>query len=319
MLGFTPFSQTSISQSYPRFDKFIVLGTTVLALSPGVLDHTLEASLTIPSTSASFSVNAFGEVDAQATVDLVSTLAQTSLADFSSVTGLANKTLPVATASFTVQAPTITADSSTNINSLESTFSITGVDITADANITTDSVSSVLDQNDLLFSISSSVDIPSIQFSIFAEDLSITVDASKVLDNVSITTTATDGIQTSADANLDLFSVEGTTTLASDVTPKASSNIVLNTLNTFLTTSLSLPDNPTAETFDFDAYADLYSRNRTVYIVSYDKGNTAHIISENNTVYIEPSNDNNTVHIHPENRTVYVDKDTQSYTVYIAA
>jgi hypothetical protein len=299
MLGFTPLSQISISQSYPRFDKFVVLGTTVLALSPGVLDHTLEASLTIPSTSASFSVNAFGEVDAQATVDLVSTLAQTSLADFSSVTGLANTTLPVATASFTFQTPTITADSSTNINSLESTFSIAGVDITADANITTDSVSSVLDQNDLLFRISSSVDIPSIQFSIFAEDLSIKVNASRVLDNLSITTTATDGLQTSADANLDLFAVEDTIALVSDVTPKASSNIELNTLNTFLTTSLSLPDRPTAETFDFTAYANLYSRNRTVYIVSYDQGNT--------------------VHIHPENRTVYVDKDTQSYTVYIAA
>jgi len=299
MLGFTPFSQTSISQSYPRFDKFIVLGTTVLALSPGVLDHTLEASLTIPSTSASFSVNAFGEVDAQATVDLVSTLAQTSLSGFSSVTGLANTTLPVATASFTFQAPATTADGSTNINSLESTFSITGVDITAYANITTDSVSSVLNQNNLLYNVTAYVDIASIQFSIFAEDLSITVDASKVLDNVSITTAAVEELPTSADANLDLFSIEDTITLVSDVIPKASSNIELNTLNTFLTTSLSLPDTPIAETFDFNAYADLYSRNRTVYIVSYDQGNT--------------------VHIQPENRTVYVDKDTQSYTVYIAA
>lgn len=318
MFGFSGYSELSLSQSKFNYVKFVVLGSSLLTFTPGTLDYKALAFVNNPSVSASFSVNAFGLADAQATADVLGLLAQSSINGFTSVTGLANTTPSAATASFIADDVSVSSDSSIVIVSNQASFSNAGVDFSAEASITTNNVSSSGVAEELDFSLAPDVPLASIPFSIFAEDVTVKINASTRPNtiNVSASLSISDILELKGTANADPTFVSGTFG-TDDLTPKAAANTSLDDL--LLDSTTSLPDRPTAETFDFNAYADLYSRNRTVYIVSYDKGNTAHIISENNTVYIEPLNENTTVHIHPENRTVYVDKDTQSYTVYIAA
>jgi hypothetical protein len=298
MFGFSGYSELSLSQSKFNYVKFVVLGSSLLTFTPGTLDYKALAFVNNPSVSSSFSVNAFGLADAQATADVLGLLAQSSINGFTSVTGLANTTPSAATASFIADDVSVSSDSSIVIVSNQASFSNAGVDFTADANITTDSISSLGIVEELDSTLTADVPLASIPFSIFAEDVTVKVNASTRPNtiNVSASLSISDILELKGTANADPTFVSGTFG-TEDVTPKAAGNTSLDDL--LLDSTLSLPDRPTAETFDFNAYADLYSRNRTVYIVSYDQGNT--------------------VHIHPENRTVYVDKDTQSYTVYIAA
>jgi hypothetical protein len=72
--------------------------------------------------------------------------------------------------------------------------------------------------------------------------------------------------------------------------------------------------------FDFAPYADLYSRQRAVVLVSEDDRTTVNVTADNRTVYILPEGNNNTVVIVPQNRTMFLSKqNNNTQTIKIAA
>jgi hypothetical protein len=68
--------------------------------------------------------------------------------------------------------------------------------------------------------------------------------------------------------------------------------------------------------FDYQQFADQYSRQRTLYIVTYEGNSKVPLTEEDQVVVYEG---NRTVHIAEEDQTVYIIEQQGSNTVYIAA
>lgn len=136
MLGFHSLSQTPLSSvSLAGESAIVLLIATVGSMSAGTLNYDAKANLTPSSVSASTIINAFGEVDAQATANLVNILASFSVSDLVENIALANHTPAAVTAAFELDVG-YDAEANSYIGDVTAATTTEDVDFDAKSNIT---------------------------------------------------------------------------------------------------------------------------------------------------------------------------------------
>jgi hypothetical protein len=141
MLGFSSFSQAAFSSTASALAALGYLATTSAQLAAGTVISNGQAGPILPAATATFTVNAFGELDAQATTELVNALASFNIATLADIDAQANTTIPAATASFTAAAfGDVDAQANTTLSGATSTFAASALDFDAQASITTSNV-----------------------------------------------------------------------------------------------------------------------------------------------------------------------------------
>jgi hypothetical protein len=149
MLGFNSFSQAPFSATGVSLGALAFLATTASSFSIAAITSNGQANSILPSASASFTANAFGDVDAQATTELVNALASFNIATLADIDAQASTTIPAATASFTAAAfGDVDAQASIIFSGAASTFAASALDFDAQARITTSNVLSSFSIND---------------------------------------------------------------------------------------------------------------------------------------------------------------------------
>ena len=303
MLGFTSFSQNAFSSTASALAALGYLATTSAQLAAGTVISNGQANPVLPAATATFTANAFGDVDAQATVNVLDTLASFNIASLVDIQAKANITTPTATASFTAETfADVTGIASTGIGG-SVTATLTAADVEGDGQ-----ASGFLTTTAAFLSIYitdfADEDAQARAFMPVAAS-SITANAFGDVDakaNTDIGGSVTAALAASAfdsitgEANNTPSAV--TATIANSAFDDVDAQATVIPSSATLTQAVNLAD-PTAVRFDFTPFRDVYDRNRVIYVVSYGGSDTAHIKEEN--------------------RTVYIEKDTQNRTVYIAA
>lgn len=303
MLGFTSFSQNAFSSTASALAALGYLATTSAQLAAGTVISNGQANPVLPAATATFTANAFGDVDAQATVNVLDTLASFNIASLVDIQAKANITTPTATASFTAETfADVTGIASTGIGG-SVTATLTAADVEGDGQ-----ASGFLTTTAAFLSIYitdfADEDAQARAFMPVAAS-SITANAFGDVDakaNTDIGGSVTAALAASAfdsitgEANNTPSAV--TATIANAAFDDVDAQATVVPPSALLTQAVNLAD-PTAVRFDFTPFRDVYDRNRVIYVVSYGGSDTAHIKEEN--------------------RTVYIEKDTQNRTVYIAA
>lgn len=323
MLGFTTYSETPFAQVTTFLAALGYLSTTSAQLAAGTIISNGQANSVLPAATATFTANAFGDVDAQATVNVLDTLASFNIASLVDIQAKANITTPTATASFTAETlADVTGIASTGIGG-SVTATLTAADVEGDGQ-----ASGFL---------TTTAAFLSIYITDFAEEdaqarafmpvaaSSITANAFGDVDakaNTDIGGSVTAALAVSAfddvDAKANTTPSAVTATIANAAFDDVDAQATVVPPSALLTQAVNLAD-PTAVRFDFTPFRDVYDRNRVIYVLSYGGSDTAYIKEEDRTVYLVSHDNSNTAHIKEENRTVYIEKDTQNRTVYIAA
>lgn len=302
MLGFSSFSQATFSSTgAAALAALGYLATTSAQLAAGTVISNGQAGPILPAATATFTANAFGDVDAQATVNVLNAIASFNIATLVDIQAKANITTPTVTATFTAdQFSDVDAKANTSIGG-SATATLTAADVEGDGQAsgflsTTAAFLSIyitdFADEDAQARAFMPVAASSITASAFGDvdakantDIggSVTAElAVSAFDNVKGAANNTPSAVTATIANAAFDDVDAQATV---VPPPA-----------LLTQAVNL-DDPIAVRFDFSQFADSYDRSRVLYIVSYGGSDT--------------------VYVKEENRTVYIDKDMQNYTVYI--
>ena len=302
MLGFSSFSQATFSSTgAAALAALGYLATTSAQLAAGTVISNGQAGPILPAATATFTANAFGDVDAQATVNVLNAIASFNIATLVDIQAKANITTPTVTATFTAdQFSDVDAKANTSIGG-SATATLTAADVEGDGQAsgflsTTAAFLSIyitdFADEDAQARAFMPVAASSITASAFGDvdakantDIggSVTAElAVSAFDNVKGAANNTPSAVTATIANAAFDDVDAQATV---VPPSA-----------LLTQAVNL-DDPIAVRFDFGQFADSYDRSRVLYIVSYGGSDT--------------------VYVKEENRTVYIDKDMQNYTVYI--
>ena len=194
MLGFTSFSQNAFSSTASALAALGYLATTSAQLAAGTVISNGQAGPILPAATATFTINAFGDVDAQATTELVNALASFNIATLADIDAQANTTIPAATASFTAVAfDDVDAQANTTLSGATSTFAASALDFDAQASITTSNVVSSFSISDFT-SVTGKANItPSGATATFALDIDFDAKANTSIGgSVTATLTAAD-------------------------------------------------------------------------------------------------------------------------------
>lgn len=141
MLGFSAFAETPLASAATSLAALGYLATTTAQVAAGTVLYDAQAGPVLPATTASFIANAFGDVDAKATTQLVNAIATFDLNDLL-YDADANITTGAATASFVADSfADVDAQATTNLASVFATNAV-DIDFDAKANITTSSTES---------------------------------------------------------------------------------------------------------------------------------------------------------------------------------
>ena len=149
MLGFSSISETPISQAVTSLAALGYLLLQRLRFLQVPYPIKLLRSTTLADTTTSFTINAFGDVDAQATIDVIGVLSNFSIGDLTDVRCTGYYITPsAATATFVAaNFADVDAKALTNLGSVSATGQV-DVDFDAQASITTSSVTSSFDTSE---------------------------------------------------------------------------------------------------------------------------------------------------------------------------
>ena len=298
MLGFssiaeTPFAQATTSAAALGFLAAAAsLSTAQPLLFEGLAFHTSA------SVSASTAVSIL--FDAQAAIAVTDAIASISINDVVSF-GPANVTPSAATVAFSTNA----LDYEALANIITIGAASTGVvdnlsDVDAQANVTTAEVSSTIvayafsDVDAQASVVPAQVTLTSsvIDFSDVDAQANIAfpeADALAIIQNIDFTAEAR--ITPPDEATAALLILE-----AGEIHLEFDAQANAFPLSVFADGIIN-PEDPTAIMFDYQQFADQYSRQRTLYIVTYEGSATVHIAEEDQTVYINNQQGSNTVYI----------------------
>ena len=194
MLGFNSFSQAPFSATGVSLGALAFIATTASSFSIAAITANGLANPVLPSASASFTASAFGDVDAQATTELVNALASFNIATLADIDAQASTTMPAATATFTAAAfGDVDAQASITFSGATSTFAASALDFDAQASITTSNVISSFSISDFT-SVTGKANItPSGATATFALDIGFDAKANTSIGgSVTATLTAAD-------------------------------------------------------------------------------------------------------------------------------
>jgi len=303
MLGFTSFSQTAFSSAATSLAALGYLATTSAQLAAGTVISNGQAGSILPAATATFTANSFGDVDAQATVNVLDAIASFNIATLVDIQAKANITTPTVTATFTAdQFGDVDAKANTSIGG-SVTATLTAADVEGDGQAsgflsTTAAFLSIYITDFADEDAQARAFMPVAASSITASDFG-GVDAKANTDiGGSVTAALAASAFEDVDAKANTTPSAVTATIANAAFDDVDAQATVVPPSAVLTQAVKL-DDPIAVRFDFTPFRDVYDRNRIIYVVSYGGSDTAHIKEEN--------------------RTVYIEKDTQNRTVYIAA
>ena len=316
MLGFSTYAEAPFA-SLSAIAALGYLATTSAQLATGTVTSTGLASIVFPSATSAFTVNAFGDVDAKATTQLLNAIATFNISSLAEVTGKANSTLPVATANFDINSfSDVDAKANTTLSTVLSTFNASALDFSAEASITSNNVTSSFAVNDFS-SVTGKANItPSSTSATFNLGIGFDAKANVITSEVTATLIASQFEDVDAKANITTGTVAASLVNSTFEDVEGQARSFLSGL--LLTENINL-DDPISVNFPYQDYADSYERSRAVYIVTFDDNKTVHILPETKLIHLGTLNQNRTVHVQPENRTVYLRRDNRNYTVHIAA
>jgi len=295
MLGFSSFSQATFSSTgAAALAALGYLATTSAQLAAGTIISNGQAGSILPAATATFTANAFGDVDAQATVNVLDAIASFNIASLVDIQAKANITTPTVTATFTAdQFGDVDAKANTSIGG-SVTATLTAEDVEGDGQ-----ASGFLTSTAAFLSIYitdfADEDAQARAFMPVAAS-SITASAFGDVDaqaNTDIGGSVTAALAASAfddvDAKANTTPSAVTATIANAAFDDVDAQATVVPPSAVLSQAVNL-DDPIAVRFDFEPFADQYNRYRVSYVLGY----------ENNT-------------------TVYVNKDDTNYTVYITS
>lgn len=294
MLGFSSFSETAYGESTTSAGALAFAASAFAQGYVGLFSYDAKANVTPPSATATIIANAFGDVDAQATIAITDAIASISIADLVEIDAQAT-VIPVAvTAQFTAEAfQDVDAKANTNISNVSADITASAVDFDAKANITNGTVSASFSINDFYDVDAQATITPSSASALFtAADIDFDAKAN-VTPSSATAVILTEGL---ADADAQARSFLPSATLQTFVSEfsdvDAQATVVSLSVSATLQNSLA---DPIAVRFPYDPEA--YNRSRTLYLISYDNNNVVHIAPEDYTVYIQKQNGSNTVYI----------------------
>ena len=311
MLGFSPLSAGPLSEASQTLaaNGFLIGAESTLAASSP--SGTGLANFTVPSATGT---NVAGVLSFDAQGKLTLSAVNASLAaggDFHSY-GQANITPVAVTAASTAGTLDFDAKAFLTLVSSSGTFATPSVDFDAKANITTDSTTSATAVGTLDFDAKANITSPSATSSISVGTVSF--DAKATIIPTSVEADGDAGtLGFDAQGKAQPTGVVATFAALSDATVElfATAEIELDGVQGVFTQNLGLP---TAVKFDYEQFADKYSRYRTLVLLE-EKQPELHFTvyipqGETRTVFIEDANRdglNNTVFIPKENFTVFID------------
>ena len=302
MLGFTTYSETPFAQVTTFLAALGYLATTSAQLAAGTVISNGQANPVLPAATATFTANAFGDVDAQATVNVLDTLASFNIASLVDIQAKANITTPTATASFTAETfADVTGIASTGIGG-SVTATLTAADVEGDGQAsgfltTTAAFLSIYITDFADEDAQARAFMPVAASSITANAFG-DVDAKANTTSESVSAALAVSAFDDVDAKANTTPSAVTATIANAAFDDVDAQATVVPPSVVLTPAIDL-DDPIAVRFNYGQFADSYDRSRVLYIVSYGGSDT--------------------VYVREENRTVYIDKDMQNYTVYITA
>ena len=302
MLGFTTYSETPFAQVTTFLAALGYLSTTSAQLAAGTIISNGQANPVLPAATATFTANAFGDVDAQATVNVLDTLASFNIASLVDIQAKANITTPTATASFTAETfADVTGIASTGIGG-SVTATLTAADVEGDGQAsgfltTTAAFLSIYITDFADEDAQARAFMPVAASSITANAFG-DVDAKANTTSESVSAALAVSAFDDVDAKANTTPSAVTATIANAAFDDVDAQATVVPPSVVLTPAIDL-DDPIAVRFNYGQFADSYDRSRVLYIVSYGGSDT--------------------VYVREENRTVYIDKDMQNYTVYITA
>jgi hypothetical protein len=288
MLGFTSISEGAISQGSVAIGALGYLSTTLVTVATGTFAYEALANTTPSPATASFIANDFSDVDAKALIDLLSAPATFSINDFADVDAQATTTPTAITASFTVN-DFYDVDAKANLTLDAATVSIAAYDIAdadAQANTTLSSTSAYLTIyiTDFADEDAQAKAFMSPAVAITNVDVGYDAQGRSFIDNI-FTNTSIAELDFDAKANITTGSISISGTADEPAYIWGSSKAY--PLSAFSRLFLNL-DTPDAVTFDYEQFADDYSRTRMVVILGYTNVNnsTVYVREENRTVII---------------------------------
>lgn len=290
MLGFSGFTETAFGESTTSIPAFADANTQLLQVAAGSLTLTAKASITLTSISAVGNVTAL-LFDADANTSVTTLLATTGFNGALSVSGKAGVTPSTLVSTFSTSVFSIEAKASTITSSTLSTFANPNLDISAEASITTSTVSSQSNISGISTTAAANITPSSLLLTAASPNVIPTVHAEILVGSVASETQVAPLAEIDAQANASLASILLSSGLTDFADEDAEATVVLTSLRGSLTTVLS---SPTAVNFPYQDFANDYSRQRTLFLVSADTNNTVHIPADpaNRTVFVQSTASN---------------------------
>tara|TARA_B110000483_G_scaffold241580_1_gene324971 strand:+ start:1442 stop:2338 length:897 start_codon:yes stop_codon:yes gene_type:complete len=296
MLGFVSLSETPISQVTTALIANAFVPSAQAQFNAGTLDYDAKAFQTIPSVSATGSVDI--EFDAKGFTfisDVASTTGVNSISSF----GKASNIPTAVSASFSVN---VFADIDAKANILIPATTITsnsgtlGFDAQA-SNVLSGVVLALNNYNFTDEDAQASTTLPSVTASFNVNSFSdVDAKATTLFGNMSAIITS-EALGFSAKAKTNPITGVSLTLNNFDFTDEdAQATLTLSSLSALLSANLA---DPAAVIFPYQDYASQYNKNRTLFINRQDTKNTVYVTKQdtNNTVYISRQDTNNTVYI----------------------
>jgi len=270
MLGFGAYSQLAFSQVVPSAFALLTLSSVAAASTAQPVLY-----------------------DAQGAASLVSTLSSTAISGFTNVYGEANITPSAVSGTFNLD---IDYDAKANltVSSVSGSISANALaDIDAQASTILSSTSAYLTIYLTDFADEDAQARAFIPPAVATGNVNIDYDAkaNTVSSNVSASTYIS-GVDTEAKAN---------TTIATQLLQFVSPDVDTYSVNNISIGSVSAIFNLDIEyqlnNFDYEALADSYETDRTIYLPTYYENPLIYVAEENYTVYVDKAHADNTVYI----------------------
>tara|TARA_B110000495_G_C23038490_1_gene621321 strand:- start:1555 stop:2481 length:927 start_codon:yes stop_codon:yes gene_type:complete len=298
MLGFSTFTETPFAEADANNTVFADCNSTLVQTGVGSVTVTAEASSALPSLVSTTTATNNLVIEADSKINMPSVSAS---ADVNSLTANIEVTISSQVSTLSISSLTHDAQANASISSIVGSFVNTNIDIQAKAAITIDSTVAVIlteddftsdgQTKDITVSGKANTNTSSLLLTAASLDVIPTVHAEILVGSVASETQVAPLADIDAQANASLASIFLSSGLTDFADEDAEATVVLTSLRGSLTTVLS---SPTAVMFPYQDFANDYSRQRTLFLVSADTNNTVHIPADpaNRTVFVQSTASN---------------------------
>ena len=263
MLGFTPFSGATLSQSTTSVLALAYLSTIATTITAESVLYDAKAFITSPSTTSSFTANVL-LFDAKALGSISGTTSATTINDVL-YDAKANITPSAVTSSFTAGTLDYSALAYITITSVIADILNGGIEFDAKANTSVSNVSATItayDFQDVYGKANAALSSTSAYLTIYIGNFADEDAQARAFIPPAVATIQALDVEYDAQASITPSAVTSSVA-TSNVDYDAQARYYITTL---LATFEQTLDQPTAVTFNYQQYADSYERNRTLYL-----------------------------------------------------